>query len=70
MQNVTARAWPDRTLMPSCGADRGVLEQPVSDARVGGVVNFWRLSSIQWEAPPGPPTPSPILFISASGEGS
>lgn len=57
MQNVTARAWPDRTLLPFCWADRRVLEQPCF--RCMGAVGKLLSGCLSFSGKhlPGPPTP-------------
>lgn len=58
MQHVTSRAWPDRTLMPFCWADRRVLEQPCF--RCMGVVGELLSGCLSFSGKhhPGLPTPT------------
>lgn len=58
MQNVTSRAWPDRTLTPFCWADRRVLEQPCF--RCMGAVGELLSGCVSFSGKhlPGPPTPT------------
>lgn len=58
MQNVTSRAWPDRTLTPFCWADRRVLEQPCF--RCMGAVGELLSGCLSFSGKhlPGPPTPT------------
>lgn len=55
MQNVTSRAWPDRTLTRFCWADRRVLEPPCFRCMgelLSGCLSF------SGKHLPGPPTPT------------